>query len=124
MRIPLSIFVVGAALSLDGGCGGSSSASCQRLMNDYTNALPAALACDPGAPNQCQLVAMSGTAKCSCGPIVQDPTQLNAIVAQLHAAGCIPAPVARCLPCTSPPFACVANDAGGGTCTPQPSTAG
>ncbi|HEY6475961.1 MAG TPA: hypothetical protein VI456_05220 [Polyangia bacterium] len=126
MRVPLSFFLFGAALVLAGGCGGSSlgnGESCQQLLDDYTNALPAALVCDPTAPNQCQQSAMSD-GECSCGTGVQDPTQLNAIAAQLRASGCIPAHTVACPCALPPPLACVANDGGAGTCTPQPFTAG
>jgi len=126
MRAPVRLLVLGLALAA--GCGGGalgdkSTESCSQLQEDWSNALPAALACDPGAANQCQTYAMSA-GNCSCGTTVQDATQLDAIVARMRAQGCIPAQQVAC-PCAAPfPLACVANDGGGGTCTPQPRSGG
>jgi hypothetical protein len=114
------------ALSLAGACGSptlNGSESCQQLLQDYENAYPAALACDPGAANQCQQWPMSNSA-CNCARPVQDPTQLNAIAMRLHAQGCIPSRGYQC-PCPVPvPLTCVATDAAGGTCAYQPPAGG
>ena len=125
MRLPSLVLLLGLTPSLGGACGGSvnESQSCSQLMDEYTNAFPAALACNPGATNQCQQQAMSASG-CGCEARVQDATQLNAIVARLRAQGCIPAQIVAC-PCIAPlPLTCVANDGGGGTCTSQPPAGG
>lgn len=123
------VLLVGLTLTLTlaSACGGSttsSSATCSQLVDEYSNVYPAALACTPGASNQCQQQAMSASG-CSCESMVQDATQLNAIVAQLRAKGCISATLVAC-PCAAPfPLTCVANDGGaGGTCTTQPLAGG
>jgi hypothetical protein len=119
MRARVGLLVLGLALT--GGCG-SGGKSCSELQDDYSKALPAALVCDPSAANQCQQHAMSASS-CSCETTVQDATQLNAIVVQLRAQGCIPATLVAC-PCAAPlPLTCVASG-GGGTCTAQQPTGG
>ena len=120
MRSSLGFLVLGLALAA--GCGGGGE-SCSQLQDDYQNAMPAALACDPSAASQCQQHAMSASS-CSCETTVQDATQLNAIVAQMRAKGCIPANTVAC-PCAAPlPLTCVAGSGGGGTCTAQAPSGG
>lgn len=116
------LFLVGATFLLAVGCGGSSlgsGESCQQLMDAYDNAYPAALACTPGAANQCQQ--QSPPLTCSCTSTVQDATQLNAIAVQLHAQGCIPAQALAC-PCAAQPgpITCLPADAVGGVCAAAP----
>jgi len=104
-------------LVLAAGCGGSKS--CSELQDDYAQALPDALICDHNAANQCQQQAMS-PGSCQCETTVQDPTQLNAIVAQLTRQGCIPAQKLAC-PCAAPQqLTCVSNGGSSGSCTLQP----
>jgi len=87
-------------------------------MGAYDNAYPAALACTPGAANQCQQNAPGLT--CNCSAPVEDATQLDAIAAELRAQGCVPAQAAAC-PCAAPgPVTCMPVDGGGGTCTNAP----
>jgi hypothetical protein len=87
-------------------------------MDAYDNAYPAALACTPGAPNQCQQNAPGLT--CNCSAPVEDATQLDAIAVQLRAQGCVPAQAAAC-PCAAPgPVTCMPVDGGGGACTNAP----
>jgi len=121
MSISRAVLLVGATLLLAAGCGGSSlgsGESCQQLMADYDNAYPAALACTPGAANQCQQNAPGLT--CNCSAPVEDATQLEAIAAQLRAQGCIPAQAAAC-PCVAPgPVTCMPADGGGGICQDAP----
>ena len=84
-------------------------------MDSFGNAYTAALACTPGAANQCQQPAPA-IGGCNCDAPVEDATQLDAIAVQLRALGCIPNQAAEC-PC---PFlgnpTCVTADAGGGMC--------
>jgi hypothetical protein len=97
-----------------GGQGGGES--CAQLTTDYSNALPAAASCTPGAANQCQQQALFPTCT-SCYDSVNDATTLDSIRSQLIAQGCTH-PVA--CPCAFPgQVTCVANDggSGAGTCT-------
>lgn len=85
-------------------------------MDAYTNALPAALACDPGAADQCQQLA-STDSLCSCGRLVQDASELDAIVTQMVTEGCIHQ--AAC-PCPIVPLVtCLPTDGGRGACGPD-----
>jgi hypothetical protein len=119
MRLLRFGLLIGLVVPLAGACGGGaigSQQTCQQLTDEYTNAYPAALACVPGAANQCQQQAKSAS-NCDCNGTVQDATQLDAIVAQMTALGCIPQKGPAC-PCAYlGPVSCVADDAGGGTCT-------
>ena len=124
MRSRVLFLVLGVALIA--GCGGAVNGeqrSCSQLLDAYTNAFPAALDCDPGAANQCQQHALSASG-CSCESMVQDATQLNAIVLQMRLQGCIPNTNVAC-PCAAPlPLACVGSAGGSGTCTAQVPTGG
>jgi hypothetical protein len=119
MRARVGFLILGLALAA--GCGGGKS--CSQLQDEYTQELPTALLCDPTAANQCQQQAMS-PGSCSCGTTVQDPTQLNAIVAQLRLQGCIPAQQLAC-PCAAPQqLTCVSNGGSSGSCIVQPRSGG
>jgi hypothetical protein len=125
MRLPRLVLLLAFTVPLGAACSGPSlgAQSCSQLMDAYTAALPAALACDPGAANQCQQQAMSASS-CSCEATVQDATELNAIVTELRAQGCIPTSTVAC-PCVAPlPLTCIATDGGGGICSAAPHTTG
>jgi hypothetical protein len=126
----LARFVVAALFPLAAGCGSGASSSadagrsCQQLVSDFEAARSAALACTPGAANQCQaLVPVSMCA--GCGVYVNDATQASAISAQFFDQGCDKNAATACTPFSCiqvGPSSCVANDGGspGGTCTPMP----
>jgi hypothetical protein len=114
IRLLLLAMVVPLAAACGGGALGSQP-TCQQLKDEYANAYPAALACLPGAANQCQQQAKSDS-NCDCNGAVEDATQLDAIVDRMTALGCIPKGPA--CPCAYlGPVSCLANDAGSGTCT-------
>lgn len=119
MRLDRLLLLIGLVAPLASACGGGtlgSQQTCQQLKDEYSNAYPAALACVPGAANQCQQQAKSAS-NCNCQGAVEDATVLDAIVAQLTTQGCIPQNQPAC-PCAYlGPVSCVANDGGGGTCT-------
>ena len=115
----------GAAVVPDGG------ESCDQLVADYDAAVTAALACTPGAPNQCQsyvsTTAANGPdpADCRAMTLVNDPTGVNAAL-QRWSAQCFtggPILLIKCDPPTQQ-ASCVPNvDAGAvsgsaGTCVP------
>ncbi len=115
----------GAAVVPDGG------ESCDQLVADYAAAVTAALACTPGAPNQCQsyvtTTVANGPVPSDCGPmtVVSDPTGVNA-AQQRWSAQCFtggPILLIKCDPPTQQ-ASCVPNvDAGAvsasaGTCVP------
>ena len=57
MRLIRLLLLIGLVVPLAGACGGGaigSQQTCQQLKDEYSNAYPAALACVPGAANQCQ----------------------------------------------------------------------
>jgi hypothetical protein len=116
MRPADLVLLVALTLPLAGACSGSSlasQASCSELQDAYTNALPAALACDPGAANQCQQLA-STDSQCSCGQLVQNASELDRIVNQMVAEGCIHQ---TACPCPIVPLVtCLPGDGGSGTC--------
>jgi hypothetical protein len=103
-----------------GGRGGSSvgadgGESCQQLMDDYTRALVPAIACVPGAADQCQQLTLS--LDCTdCYRGVEDATTVDALRAQLLGQGCITPVVCPCI--GSGAGTCAATDAGSasGTC--------
>jgi hypothetical protein len=110
MRLLLAVAVMGF---LGEGCGSPPAAAgrtCAELEGDYQQALSAALACTPGAPNQCQQ-AIPVSFCAGCDRYVNDATSLNAISAQLSNQGCV-----RCegleLCIQAGPYACVPTDAG------------
>jgi hypothetical protein len=115
----------GAAVVPDGG------QSCDQLAADYAAAVTAALACTPGAPNQCQSSVATNAANspdpsdCSPMTVVNDPTGVNAAL-QRWSAQCFtggPILLVRCDPPTQT-ASCVPDvDAGAvsgiaGTCVP------
>ena len=118
MRLIRLVLLIGLGVPLAGACGGGALGSlqtCQQLQDEYSKAYPAALACVPGAANQCQQQAKSDS-NCDCNGAVEDATHLDAIVDQMAALGCVPKGPA--CPCAYlGPVSCVANDGGGGTCT-------
>jgi hypothetical protein len=115
----------GAAVVPDGG------ESCDQLVVDYQAAVTAALACTPGAPNQCQsyvtTTVANGPDPSDCRPmtVVNDPSGVNATL-QRWSAQCFtggPILLIKCDPPTQQ-ASCVPNvDAGAvsgsaGTCVP------
>jgi hypothetical protein len=124
MRDVLVVAVV--VLGLAGqGCSSSSPPSgktCAQLEDDYSQALGAAFACTPGAPNQCQqAVPVSFCAGCDL--YVNDASSVNAIRAQLTNQGCIHCEgLELCI--QTGPWGCVATDGGGsgGQCEIVPAT--
>ena len=118
MRLIQWVLLGGLVFALAASCGGGAiggQQTCQQLKDEYSQAYPAALACDPGAANQCQEQAKSASS-CNCDNTVEDATQLDAIVDRMTALGCIPQNAPSC-PCAYlGPATCVASDGGGGTC--------
>jgi hypothetical protein len=55
--------------------------TCQQLISDYQAALPAARACTPGAPAQCQALVADGLC-IPCDQFVNDATTLKNILTQ------------------------------------------
>jgi hypothetical protein len=110
----------GAAVVPDGG------ESCDQLVADYAAAVTAALACTPGAPNQCQAVVSPTPEACDtgCGAAesVNDATGVNAAQQRWIAqcVGTVSCPLILC-PTVLRPRSCVPNVDGGvstttGTC--------
>ena len=98
--------------------------SCDQLSTDYAAALTAALACTPGAANQCQTLVSSVASACpqtGCGPVVyvNDASALPAAQSR-WASQCAQTVACPQIACKIAilPSTCVANDAGGsaGTC--------
>ena len=108
----------GASSAPDGG------ESCNQLAADYAAAVSAAVACTPGAPNQCRSNVYPLTAQtCPPATAVNDATAANAIL-QRWEAQCQPVLQILLIKCDDPPPAiCVPSiDAGAastlaGTCT-------
>jgi hypothetical protein len=104
--------------------------SCDQLVADYTAAVIAALACTPGAPNQCQsyvsTTAANGPDPCRPMTVVNDPTGVNAAL-QRWSAQCQVTDAILLIICDPPTqkASCVPNvDAGtfsrtAGTCVPS-----
>ncbi|HLK90809.1 MAG TPA: hypothetical protein VKZ18_13000 [Polyangia bacterium] len=122
----------GAGLTGSGGINGAGggSALCNELTAEYAQATTAALACTPGAPNQCQvLVEIQPSACPDCGQMfVNDGTNVQAVGAKWIAA-CGPVPAGSCpsYSCASPaPVTCVPTSPGAttGTCVKYGSDAG
>jgi hypothetical protein len=110
-------------ITLDGG------ESCDQIAADYTTALGAAVACTPGAPNQCQALVATVPTSCpdlACGNqvFVNDGTGLETVRDHWLNA-CDPEPLHSCpaIACASPapPSVCVANapNATSGICVPS-----
>ena len=96
------------------GCDSHSAAKrdCQQLMSDYQAALPAARACTPGAPAQCQALVADGLC-IPCSQFVNDATTLNGLLARWNAQGCDGLMGCQNVACIMPgPFVCLANDGG------------
>ncbi len=122
------------AINGSGGAAGGNGALCDQLDAAYASAVTAALACTPGAPNQCQ--APVGTyptacpgADCSGLEYVNDGTTVEAVREEWLAA-CEPGVHYGCpaIACGSPvpPTACVPTSPGAttGLCVPYGSDAG
>ena len=112
----------GAAIVPDGG------ESCDQLVADYTAAVTAALACAPGAPNQCQARVSPTPAACDtgcgAGDYVNDATGVSAALQRwiTQCVGAVGCPLILCQPPLQPAVSCVPNADGGqlasaGTCT-------
>lgn len=119
MRLIRLLLLIGMVVPLATACSGGaigSQQTCQQLTDEYANAYTAALACTPGAADQCQQQAPP--LSCDCAAVVQDATQLDVLATELRARGCVPAHPYAC-PCVAEPgpIACVPSDGGGGTCT-------
>jgi hypothetical protein len=122
-----------------GGTGGNIGAaidggeSCDQLNTAYAAALTAALACTPGAPNQCQAPVATMPTRCpgsDCGSqeLVNDGTAVEAVRERWLAACNIANETCIEIGCDppAPPTACVATgpNAATGTCTLLGSDAG
>jgi hypothetical protein len=114
------------------GTGGLDLALCTQVATAYADALTAALACTPGAPDQCQIVVGLTPSFCPpCGnqEYVNDATQVNAVL-ETWMASCAPPPPAGCGlgPCTPPTLhaSCWPTSPGAttGTCVPYGPDAG
>jgi hypothetical protein len=106
----LAVAAFGALLEVGCGSPGNGVRTCAQLQSDYEQSLSAALACTPGATNQCQQ-AVPVTFCAGCNRYVNDATTLDRITTQLVNQGCV-----HCegldLCAQTGPYACVANDAG------------
>jgi hypothetical protein len=101
-------------------CVYAGQAACADLARQYQAAIPAAQACQVGAPGQCVLRMPDMLTSCpACSVYVTDTTALSAIQQRWLAGGCgaYPAdcPDALCAPAAK--TTCTATDAGGGVCT-------
>jgi len=97
---------------LELGCGSPAKGgrTCAQLQSDYEQSLSAALACTPGATNQCQqAVPVSFCA--GCNRYVNDATMLDGITTQLVNQGCLHCEGLELCVQTGP-YACVPNDGG------------
>jgi hypothetical protein len=117
------------------GAGGASSALCDQLRLEYLLALPTALACTPGAPAQCQMIAALDLSQSAC-PVcgneeyVNDPTPLEMLETQWLNT-CQPSALSQGCglgPCTPPTLhaSCWPTSPGAstGTCVPYGPDAG
>jgi hypothetical protein len=94
-----------------GGGGGNGGATCPQLLTTLENAIVTAMACTPGAANQCvQQVQEFPDCIPGCYFLVNDATKPNAIRAQLVAQCDQPAELC---PCSVPPPALTCVAAGG-----------
>jgi hypothetical protein len=121
----------GAGWSGTGGAGGIPGLVCDQVRNAYIAAMPAALACTPGAPHQCQALVANVPATCPgslCDgqEYVNDPTTLEALQ-QKWLSVCGAADQA-CIEvaCGLGPAVCLPQSPGAstGTCVPLGSDAG
>ena len=125
----------GGTSGSDGGEGGAADAgeTCDQLMADYALAVNAALACTPGAPNQCEAAIDPMPYPCmSCGgtQAANDATGLSAME-QRWRAQCEPNVTCSSVTSCNPqpvPGTCVAVNggglAGGGICLNRSRDAG
>jgi hypothetical protein len=106
---------------------------CDQLASAYAAALNAALACTPGAPNQCQAIARPDPHNCPASgcdnqQYVNDASQVQSLrmkwLKPCDDPGDLECRGSLCKP--PPPSACVATSPGAttGTCMPVPSDAG
>jgi hypothetical protein len=106
------------------GTGGSSpdggSDNCAALGQKYGAVLAASKSCDVGAPGQCAQPVVTSISLCSgaCLDYVNDATELNQIQQAFNQTGCTSVAVlCPAIACSTPTgSACVATDAGSGTC--------
>jgi hypothetical protein len=117
-----------------GGAGGGDGALCAQSNAAYSSALTAALACTPGAPNQCQAIVATYPTVCpgsDCSNLqyVNDGTTVEAVRGEWLAA-CEPGVYIECIAIAcdppAPPISCVPTSPGAttGTCVPYGSDAG
>ncbi|HLK90808.1 MAG TPA: hypothetical protein VKZ18_12995 [Polyangia bacterium] len=110
------------------GTAGAGGAFCADLENHYTIAFGQALACTPGAPGQCQALALTTPTVCAaCGiqQPVNDATALDALQSEWLQSCATSIPCVD-LGCSFPPGVCVPNGPGAttGTCMFGSSDAG
>jgi hypothetical protein len=115
-----------------GGAGGINGALCAQAVNAYAGALSAALACTPGAADQCQVLV--GTTPTECGPgsacgsqaYANDGTQIEAArgawLSACTSGAYLGCPLVECYP-PAPPSTCVPTSPGAATglCVPNAS---
>jgi hypothetical protein len=106
----LAVAAFGALLELDCGSPGNGGRTCAQLQSDYEQSLSAALACTPGATNQCQQ-AVPVTFCAGCNRYVNDATTLDGITTQLVNQGCVHCEGLDVCVQTGP-YTCVASDGG------------
>ncbi len=121
-----------------GGAGGAdagNTALCSQLTDAYSAAVTGALACTPGAPNQCQVLVGTAPSACpdlDCGAqeFVNDATDIEAARGRWLAT-CEPGLLLECpyIACDPPlsPSVCIPTGSAGtttGTCVPYGSDAG
>jgi hypothetical protein len=113
------------------GTGGIDGVVCDQIGYAYAQALPAALACTPGAPNQCQALVATYPTNCpgsACGAqeYVNDGTTLEAL--RQKWLGTCSAVDQTCIDvgCGVEPSVCLPTSPGAstGTCVPLGSDAG
>ena len=118
------VVLLGGCGSGSGSPGGDGGRTCQQLASDYKAAFGAALACTPGAANQCQApVPVSLCAGCAW--YVNDATQVVAVLDQFSAQGCDKSDPADCMFVSCPqagPFICASADGGAPYCMIAPPT--
>jgi hypothetical protein len=125
---PVGIVMIGAAALISAGVGCSGrqlgGQSCAQINASYQAAVSAALACTPGAPNQCEVRVASTPMECqqACGNgiPVNDDTTIEMIREQ-WLRSCDPNPPHSCpyIPCDPPvpPAACIPDGYGSATGT-------
>jgi hypothetical protein len=118
------------------GHGTDGGQTCAQLEADYSNALPAARQCTPGAANQCQHLVPTSIACTGCSEYVNDVTTLDTIEGEWSEQDCPamphPCPLIACLPPASGICAATSGTSGGpnagaspgGSCTDVGATPG